>query len=142
MKVNLFPLVTALYMDTRLPLQVPGNGAEPAPKQVKLELLLSWLQSNLGIGSSLVTVSGSTHAYTLAAGKWLLAYAIEGSNTFTFNVGNTAGSNEITYEGTHNSGDVDSFPTMLYGGDSGKTIYFSGLSGTNDISFLTVGIEI
>jgi len=142
MKVNLFPLVSALYSDTRLPLQYPGNGEQPAPKQVSLELLLSWLQANLGMGSSLVTVSGSTYAYTIPAGVWLIAFAVEGASTFTFNVGNSAGGSEIIYEGTHTSGQADSFPTLLYGGDSGKTIYFSGLSGTNDISFLVNGIEI
>ena len=142
MKVHLFPLVSDLYEDTRLPLQYPGNGQQPAPKQVTLALLLTWIQARVGVKSQLVTVSGNTYAYTIQAGVWLVAYAIEGPTSFTFNVGNSAGGNDITFEGTHTGGQPDSFPLSLYGGDGGKTIYFSGLSGTNDIIFLTNGTEI
>ena len=129
MKVNEFPLQSTLYNDTRITTQYPGNGAGPAAKQIPLSLLLAWMQANLGVGSQLVTVSGSTYAFTIQAGKWLLAYAVEGSSTFTFNVGDSAGGNEITFEGQHTGGAVDSFPVSIYGGDGGKTIYFSGLSG-------------
>lgn len=142
MKVNEFPLLSTLFSDTRIPLQYPGGGASPAQKQVQLAVLLAYLQANIGFGNQLVNVSGSAYAYVIPSGIWLLAYAMEGSTDQTFNVGNTAGSNEITFQGTHTADQVDSFPVMIYGGDSGKTIYFSGLSGTNSITFLTIGIEI
>lgn len=142
MKVHQFPLVSDLYADTRLPLQFPGNGQQPAPKQVTLALLLSWIQARVGVKSRLVTVAGSTYAYSIPSGVWLVAYAIEGPTSFVFNVGNAPGGNDITFEGVHTGGSADSFPLSLYGGDSGKTIYFSGLSGTNDIVFLTNGTEI
>ena len=142
MKVNDFPLLGALFPDTRIPLQYPGGGDPPAQKQIQLSLLLAYLIENLPFGNNLVTVSGSAYTYVIPAGVWLLAYAIEGDTDQSFSVGNTAGSNEITFEGVHTAGQVDSFPVMQFGGDGGKTIYFSGLTGTNNITFLTLGLEI
>lgn len=142
-KVHEFTLDNDLYPDTRVPFQYRGGGKSNTRRAFELSALVAFVQANLGFGSQVQTVSGSTYAYDIPAGVWLIAFAIEGSNTFTFNVGNTAGDDTIIYEGQRTAdAPAQSFTTLLYGGDGGRTIYFSGLSGSNSITFLTLGIEI
>jgi len=138
-KVHLFPLITSLYSDTRLPLQYPGNGQPPAASQVALSVLLQWIEDNLELeyGSS-VSVNTSTYTYNLPAGKWLVGIAAQSASAQAFKCGLSAGTDELIYEGIVGAGDVSTFGVLLYGGTGGKTIYFSALTGTVTLTFLAL----
>lgn len=138
-KVHLFPLITDVYSDTRLPLQYPGNGQPPAASQVALSVLLAWIEENLSLqyGSS-VAVSTATYTYNLPAGKWLIGIAAQSASAQAFKCGFSAGTDELIYEGIVGAGDVSTFSTLLYGGTAGKTIHFSALTGTVTLTLLTL----
>lgn len=138
-KVHLFPLITNVYSDTRLPLQYPGNSQPPAASQVAMSTLLTWIEANLNItnGSS-ATIATSTYTFNIPAGKWLMAVAAESATAQTFKCGLTAGTDELIYEGIVGAGGISSFSMNIFGGTAGKTIYFSALSGTVTLSFLTL----
>lgn len=134
-KVHLFPLVSDVYSDTRLPLQYPGNGAPAAASQVTLATLLAFVNANLGFNTQ-ATVSSATHSMNIPAGKWLVGIAVQSATAQTFKCGLSAGTDELVYEGIVGAGDVSTFGALLYGGTSGKTIHFSALSGTVTITLL------
>lgn len=136
-KVHLFPLVSSLFSDTRLPLQYLGGGNTPAARQVSLATLLTWMEANLPLlTSTSVNVSASTYTYTLPAGKWLIAFAVSSSSDQEFNVGFSSGTDEYIQAGNVTGGGSESFGAPIFGGAAGKTLYFSGLSGSTTLTFL------
>lgn len=138
-KVHLFPLITELFSDTRIPLQYLGGSNSPAASQMTLATLLEWIEENISIqNSTSVAVSASTYSYAIPAGKWLVGIAAGSSSAQTFKCGLSAGTDELIYEGIVAGGDTSSFSVLLYGGASGKTIYFSALSGTVTLTFLSL----
>jgi hypothetical protein len=134
-KVHLFPLISSLFADTRLPLQFPGNAQAPAASQVTLTTLLAWIQANL-TNNVAATVSSATHSINIPAGRWLVGIAVSSATAQAFKCGLSAGTDELVYEGIVDAGDVSTFSALLYGGTSGKTIHFSALAGTVTITLL------
>jgi hypothetical protein len=136
-KVHLFPLVTSLFADTRLPLQFPGNAQPPAASQVTLATLLAFIQANL-TNNTAATVSSATHSMSVPAGKWLVGIAVQSATTQAFKCGLSAGTDELVYEGIVDAGDVSTFSALLFGGTGGKTIHFSALTGSVTITLLVL----
>jgi len=134
-KVHLFPLLSNVYSDTRLPLQFPGNSGAPAASQVTLATLLAWIKANIGFNTA-ATVATATHTMTVPAGKWLVGIAVQSSAAQAFKAGLSSGTDELVYEGIVDAGDVSTFSALLYGGTTGKTIHFSALTGTVTITLL------
>jgi hypothetical protein len=135
-KVHLFPLLSNVYSDTRLPLQFPGNSAAPAASQVTLATLLAWVNANLAFNTA-ATVATATHTMTIPAGKWLVGIAVQSSSAAqAFKAGLSSGTDELVYDGIVDAGDVSTFSALLYGGTTGKTIHFSALTGTVTITLL------
>lgn len=138
-KVHLFPLVVSLYSDTRLPLQYPGGGNSPAARQVELSTLLAWLEDNLQLPQKTqASVSASTYTYTLPAGKWLLGIAVSSASGQSFNLGLSAGTDELIQGGIVSPGGVSTFGANLYAGGSSLSLYFSALTGSTTLTFLTL----
>lgn len=80
-----------------------------------------------------LTVTGSTTSYAIAAGMLLTAIVIIGDTSQTLNVGTTPGGTDITENFETVGGEAAMLGSInLYSG-SGKTIYFSNLSGNNTI---------
>jgi hypothetical protein len=134
-KVHLFPLLSDVYSDTRLPLQYPGNSQPAAASQITLATLLTWVNANLGFNTQ-ATVASESHSMNIPAGKWLVGIAVQSATAQTFKCGLSSGTDELVYEGIVGAGDVSTFSALLYGGASGKTIHFSVLAGTVTITLL------
>lgn len=136
-KVHLFPLITNLYSDTRLPLQYPGNSITPAASQVELAVLLDWIESNITLPvSTSVVVTSPTYTAAIPAGKWLVGVAVSSASAQTLDIGLSAGTDELVMEGNVDAGGVSTFGALLYGGASGTNVYFSNLTGTTTLTLL------
>jgi hypothetical protein len=136
-KVHLFPLITSLFSDTRLPLQFPGNSQPPAASQVTLATLLTWTKDNLSFNAT-ATVATATHSMTIPAGRWLVGIAVQSGAAQAFKCGLSVGTDELVYEGIVDAGDVSTFSALLFGGTGGKTIHFSALTGSVTITLLVL----
>lgn len=138
--VHEFPLTSNLYDDTRVPFQYPGNGEDPAADGLAFSLaaLRSYLVEKKMYSTSEV-VTTSTHTFSIPAGRWLVGIAVESASGQSFNLGVSAGTDELIGLGTvTGGGGPESFPQVIYGGSAGKTIYFSSLTGTLTITFLLI----
>lgn len=123
-KVHLFPLINQVYDDTRLPLQYPGNSQPVAASQVTLLTLLAYINANLDF-STQQTLQGGAQTMQVPAGKWLIGIAVYSSGEIQVTCGLTNGGNELIYEGFVTSGETNTYGTLLYTGNSAKTLYFN-----------------
>lgn len=138
-RVHLFPLITDLYADTRLPLQFLGNSQSPSASQVELSVLLQWIEDNISLPfSQSVSNSSATYTFAVPAGKWLIGIAVGSASAQTLDIGLSAGTDEIVQQGSVGAGGTSTFGALLYGGASGTNVYFSNLTGTTTLTFLCI----
>lgn len=136
-RVNLFPLVTDLYSDTRFPLQYLGGGETPAASQVELAVLLQWIEENITLPVSMaVTVNTASYTLAVPAGKWLVGIAATSADEQTLDIGLSVGTDEIVQAGHVDAAGTSTFGALLYGGGSGTNVYFSNMTGTVTLTFL------
>lgn len=135
-QVHTFSLLTSLYGDTRLPLQYPGNGGSPAPRQIELSLLAEWLATQFGIGVAPQTVStGGT--LSVGAGNLLQVIAIKAAvGARTIKIGTTAGGEDIL-ELTSIASGSDFSATVNRYTSSSLTLHFTITGGTADVLLFT-----
>lgn len=136
-KVHTFALTGDIYPDTRFPLQWPGNGLDPTPLQVEFSTIVGAVAAQIGFSVG-YTVNTETYTFEIPVGRWLVGIAVESADAQTFQCGLSAGTDELISAGSVGAGDVSTFGVLLYGGATGKNIYFSALTGTSTITFLMI----
>jgi hypothetical protein len=99
-QVHTFSLFTDLSDDTRIPIQYLGGSNSPAPRQFELSTLLTWIEANLTLPASPVTVESATinsgtTSIAVAAGKLVAKVIVVGSASGTFDMGTSGSGNEI-----------------------------------------------
>lgn len=137
-KVNLFPIKTAAYLDTKLAGQLPGNGAAPESFQMPLSAVLALVLDNLPVTTvgSAATVTTATATVSVPAGKWMVGFAVQSTVGQTVTAGTTLGGKNIADAEAVTANTPTTFFQLLYGGTAGATVYFSGLTGTVNLNFL------
>lgn len=128
-KPSTFPAESALYDDTKIPIQFRGGGRAAADKQVALSLLLEWIQDNLpptGVSSN--SVSDPSLGLGVTAGRLIEKIIVIGGGSGTFSLGTSLGDDSLlSGEAYNTSGEVYILEKYF---NSGGSLYFSGFSGT------------
>lgn len=132
-QVHTFTLLTELFADTRLPLQYPGNGASPAPRQVRLDVLLAWLQDNLDFPAGDAPTAqeiADGDSLVIAAGTLIETIVFEyASGSRTVKVGTSAGGDDILEETTIASNAELAHTVNRYWTNSGTSLWFTVTGG-------------
>jgi len=142
-KVHTFPLVSEVFEDTRLPLQYPGNGASPAPKQVELSLLLAWVESNITLPANPISIqsvsvtTGSPNV-SVSAGRLALAFVITGSGSGTFNLGTAPGGSDILAGEAYDTTGMLYFVPRYF--PTSGSLCFDGFSGTLTVKLILINL--
>ena len=142
-KVHTFPLVSEVFDDTRLPLQYPGNGASPAPKQMELALLLTWIEANITFPAQIVSVqsvsvtTGSPNI-SVSANRLVLGLLVTGSGSGSFNLGTAPGGSDILAGESYSTTPAFFFVSRFYG--SSGSLCFDGFSGTLTVKLILINL--
>lgn len=130
-QVHNFPLITTIFPDTRLPLQYPGDSFPPAPRQIEIATLLGFIEANLNIASAApqtATITGASTSVSIPAGRLVEKIVVLGSGAGTFNLGSTAGANNILDTADYDAdGAVHTFDRYFH---AAGALHFSAFSGT------------
>lgn len=141
-QVHTFSLITEVYEDTRLPLQYPGNGQPPAPRQVELTVLLAWIEANMtqspfSVQSASVANDGTV---AVSAGRLVAKVVVIGGSSGTFNLGTTASGTEIL-EGESFDTDGAVYVIDRYF-NFGGTLHFSGgFAGSLTVKLVLINLS-
>jgi hypothetical protein len=135
-KVHLFPEITEVFDDTKLPLQSLGDGQDPEASQVRLDVLGDFFAVYLGIGTTAQTVSDGD-SIAVAGGNLIMCIAIEApTGARTVKIGTTAGGEDIMEESGVPDG-VDLTHTFMKYTSTPLTLHFTITGGTCSVLVFT-----